>query len=139
MGSKTEYEARKAAKRAQRGAEAAAQQPVASEAHAVQAAEAAPGADQELRYRNTFTAGQEAYQAAGLAKLTPLIIMVRTEHPIGDMLLSRIFPEHQDNHCIGFCITAEPGRIIAQREQEADDADDGYTFEFIPICNLMET
>jgi hypothetical protein len=126
MGSKAEYEARKAAKRAQRAAEAIAQQPAASEAHAVQAAEAAPGADQELRYRNTFTAGQEAYQAAGLAKLTPFIIMAKTEHPIGDMLLSRIFPEHQDNHCIGFCITAEPGRIIAQREHETDDTDDGY-------------
>ena len=42
--------------------EVVAQRPVASEAHAVQAAEAAPGADQELRYRNTFTAGQ-AYTA----------------------------------------------------------------------------
>src|SRR4051812_23356235 len=79
MGSKAEYEARKAAKRAQR--------PAASEAPVIQTAEAAPDADQDLRYRNTFTAGQAAYQAAGLAKLTPLIIMAKTEHPIGDMLL----------------------------------------------------
>ena len=90
MGSKTEYEARKAAKRAKRAAE------------------------------------QAAYQAAGLARLTPLIIMAKNEHPIGDMVLSRIFPEHQDSHCIGFCVTVEPGRIIAQRERGTDDTDDGY-------------
>ena len=89
------------------------------------AAEAVPGADQELRYRNTLDAEQAAYQAAGLAKLTPLIIMAKTEHPIGDMLLSAIFPEHQDSHCIGFCVTVEPGRIIAQHDPATDDADDG--------------
>src|SRR4051812_48438515 len=111
MGSKAEYEARKAAKRAQRAAEAAAQPPAVSEAHAIQTASAAPGADQELRYRNTFAAAQAAYQAAGLAKLTPLIIMAKTEH--------------QDSHCIGFCVTVEPGRIIAACERRADDADDG--------------
>jgi hypothetical protein len=125
MGSKAEYEARKAAKRAQRAAEEAARPPGASEAHIIQAAEAAPGADQELRYKATLAAEQAAYQAAGLARLTPLTIMAKTEHPIGDMLLSRIFPEHQDSHCIGFCVTAVPGRIIAQRERETDDADDG--------------
>ena len=102
MGSKAEYEARKAAKRAQRAA--------VSEAPVIQAAEAAPGADQELRYKATLAAEQAAYQAAGLAKLTPLIIMAKTEHPIGDMVLSTIFPEHQDSHCIGFCVTAEAGR-----------------------------
>ena len=118
MGSKAEYEARKAAKRAQRAA--------VSEAPVIQAAEAAPGADQELRYKATLTAEQAAYQAAGLARLTPLMILAKTEHPIGDMLLSRIFPEHQDSHCIGFCVTAEPGRIIAQRERGTDDTDDGY-------------
>jgi len=48
MGSKAEYEARKAAKRAKRAAEAAAQRPAASKAHVIQPAEAAPGADQEL-------------------------------------------------------------------------------------------
>src|SRR4051795_5745904 len=126
MGSKAEYEAKKAAKRAQRAAEEAAQRPAVSEAHASQAAEVAPGEDQELRYRNTFAAAQAAYQAAGLAKLTPLIIMAKTEHPIGDILLSRIFPEHQDSHYIGFCVTAEAGRIIAQRDPATDDADDGY-------------
>jgi hypothetical protein len=113
MGSKAEYEARKAAKRAKQAAEAAAQRPAGSEAHVIQAAEAAPGADQELRYRDTFTAERAAYQAAGLAKLTPLIILTKTEHPIGDMLLSRIFPEHQDSHGIGFCVTVEPGRITS--------------------------
>jgi hypothetical protein len=41
------------------------------------------------------------------------------------MVLSTIFPEHQDSHCIGFCVTAEPGRIIAQRNPETGDADDG--------------
>ena len=91
-------------------AEAAAQQPAVSEARVTPMAEAASGEDQELRYRNTFAAAQAAYQAAGLAKLTPLIIMAKTEHPIGDMLLSAIFPEHQDSHCIGFCVTAEAGR-----------------------------
>jgi len=126
MGSKAEYEARKAAKRAQRAAEEAAQRPAVSEAHASQAAEVAPGEDQELRYRNTFAAAQAVYQAADLARLTPLIIMAKTEHPIGDMLLSAIFPEHQDSHCIGFCVTAEPGRIIAQHHRETDDTDDGY-------------
>ena len=125
MGSKAEYEARKAAKRAQRGAEAAAKRAAVSEAPVTPAAEAVPGADQELRYRNTFAAAQAAYQAAGLAKLTPLIIMAKTEHPIGDMLLSAIFPEHQDSHCIGFCVTVEPGRIIAQRDPATDDADEG--------------
>ena len=91
MGSKTEYEARKAPKRAKRAAE------------------------------------QVAYQAAGLARLTPLIIMVKNEHPIGDMVLSAIFPEHQDSHCIGFCVTAEPGRIVAQRDPATDVVDDTYT------------
>src|SRR4051812_7254084 len=124
MGSKAEYEARKAAKRAQRAAEEAAQRPAVREAHVTPVAEAAPGEDQELRYRNTFAAAQAAYQAAGLAKLTPLIIMAKTEHPIGDMLLSAIFPEHRDGHCIGFCVTAEAGRIIAQRDPKTDDADD---------------
>jgi len=85
---------------------------------------AAPGADQELRYKATLAAEQAAYQTAGLAKLTPLMIMAKTEHPIGDMVLSAIFPEHQDSHCIGFCVTAEPGRIIAQRDPETDDADE---------------
>ena len=131
MGSKAEYEARKAAKRAQRVAEAATQRPAASEAYVAQVAEAAPDADQELRYKATLAAEQVAYQAAGLARLTPLIIMTKTEHPIGDMLLSRIFPEHQDNHCIGFCVTAEPGRIIAQRDPKTDDADDGSMSIFI--------
>jgi len=41
------------------------------------------------------------------------------------MLLSRIFPEHRDGHCIGFCVTVEPGRIIAQHDPATDDADDG--------------
>jgi hypothetical protein len=54
MGSKAEYEARKAAKRAQRAAEAAAQRPAASEASVIQTAEAAPDADQELRYKATM-------------------------------------------------------------------------------------
>ena len=53
------------------------------------------------------------------------MIMAKTEHPIGEALLSGIFPEHPDNHCIGFCVTAEPGRIIAQRDPATDDADDG--------------
>jgi hypothetical protein len=55
-----------------------------------------------------------------------LMIMAKTEHPIGDMLLSRIFPEHPDSPYIGFCVTAEAGRIIAQRDPTADDADDDY-------------
>jgi hypothetical protein len=125
MGSKADYEARKAAKRAQRGAEAAAQRPAVREAPVTPVAEAAPGEDQELRYRNTFAAAQAAYQAAGLARLTPLMILAKTEHPLGDMLLSAIFPEHQDSHYIGFCVTVEPGRIIAQRDPATDDADDG--------------
>jgi len=95
-----------------------------SEARVTKAADVAPTQDQELRYRNTFAAAQAAYQAAGSAKLTPLIIMAKTEHPIGDMLLSAIFPEHRDGHCIGFCVTAEAGRIIAQRDPKTDDADD---------------
>jgi len=73
MGSKAEYEARKAAKRAKRAAEAAAQRPAASKAHVIQPAEAAPGADQELHYKATLAAEQAAYQTAGLAKLTPLM------------------------------------------------------------------
>src|ERR1700760_3865716 len=105
MGSKAEYEARKAAKRAQRAAEAAVQRPVASEAPVIQAAEAVPGADQELRYKATLAAEQAAYQAAGLARLTPLIIMAKTDPPIGDMLRSRFFPEHQDSPRIGFSVT----------------------------------
>ena len=125
MGSKAEYEAKKAAKRAQRVAEEAARRSAASKAHVIQPAEAAPGKDQKIRYKATLTAEQAAYQTAGLAKLTPLIIMAKTEHPIGDMVLSAIFPEHQDSHCIGFCVTAEPGRIIAQRDPETDDADEG--------------
>jgi hypothetical protein len=126
MGSKAEYEARKAAKRAQRAAEAAAQQPAESEASVTKVADVRPDEDQELCYRATFDAEQAAYQAAGLAKLTPLMIMTKTEHPIGEMLLSGIFPEHQDSHYIGFCVTVEPGRIIAQHSREADETEDGY-------------
>ncbi|MFL5287080.1 MAG: hypothetical protein ACJ8AW_40455 [Rhodopila sp.] len=126
MGSKAEYEARKAAKRAQRAAEAASQRPAVSEAHAIQAAEAAPDADQELRYRSSFGVEQAVYQAVGLARLTPWTIMAKPEHLIGEMLLSRIFPEHQDGHYIGFCVVAEPGRIIAQHHRAADEADDGH-------------
>jgi hypothetical protein len=55
------------------------------------------------------------------------MIMAKTEHPMGDMLLSAIFPAHQDSHCIGFCVTAGPGRIIAERDPEIDDADNDYT------------
>ena len=57
--------------------------------------------------------------------------MAKTEHLISDMLLSAIFPEHQDSHCIGFCVTAEPGRIIAERDPETGDTDNGYTSVFI--------
>ena len=64
MGSKAEYEARKAAKRAKRAAEEAAQRPAASEVPVIQAAEATPDADQELRYRSSFNVAQAAYQAA---------------------------------------------------------------------------
>jgi hypothetical protein len=127
MGSKAEYEARKAAKRAKQAAEAAARRPAAGEAPVIQAAEAAPGADQELRYKATLAAEQAAYQAAGLAKLTPLIIMAKTEHPIGNMVLSASFPAHRDSHYIGFCVTAEPGRIIAERDPGIGDTDDDYT------------
>jgi hypothetical protein len=42
------------------------------------------------------------------------------------MVLSAIFPEHQDNHCIGFCVTAEPGRIIAQRDPATGNADEDH-------------
>jgi hypothetical protein len=126
MGSKAEYEARKAAKRVQRAAASAAQRPAVSEARVIQAAAASPGEDQEFRYWPSFDAAQAAYRAAGLAKLTPLMILAKTEHPLGDMLLSRIFPEHQDSHCIGFCVTVEPGRIIAECERGFDAADDGY-------------
>ena len=116
MGSKAEYEVKKAARRAQRVAEEVAQRPAASEARVTKAVDIGPSEDQELRYKATLAAEQAAYQAAGLARLTPLMIMAKTEHPIGDMLLSAIFPEHPDSHGIGFCVTAEPGRIIAQHE-----------------------
>jgi hypothetical protein len=43
-------------------------------------------------------------------------------------LLSRIFPEHRETHTIGFCVTVEPGRVIAQRDHAPDDEneDSGY-------------
>src|SRR5690242_4881382 len=124
MGSKAEYEARKAAKRAQRAA--AAQWPAMGEIRVIKEADVEAGKDEELRYRATLTAAQAAYQAAGLARLTPLMIMTKTEHPIGEMLLSRVFPEHRASHCIGFCVTVEPGRIIARHRRETVDVDDGY-------------
>ena len=131
MGSKAEYEAKKAAKRAQRAAEAAAQRPAASEAPVIQAVEAAPaGDDQEVRYEASLAAETAAYQAAGLAKLTPQVFMTKTD-PIGGALLSRIFPEHRETHTIGFCVTVEPGRIIAQRDHATDDEDSGYVSIFI--------
>jgi hypothetical protein len=120
MGSKAEYEARKAAKRAQR--------PAASEAHVIQAAEAAPaGDDQEIRYEASLAAEMAAYESAGLAKLTPQVFMTKAD-PIGGALLSQIFPEHRETHTIGFCVTVEPGRIIAQRDHATDDEneDSGY-------------
>ena len=87
---------------------------------------AAPaGDDQEIRYEASLAAETAAYDAAGLAKLTPQVFMTKTD-PIGGALLSQIFPEHRETHTIGFCVTVEPGRIIAQRDHATDDEDSGY-------------
>jgi len=120
MGSKAEYEAKKAAKRAKRAAEEAAKRQAVIEDCVVREVTAPPGDDQELRYEASFAAETAAYESAGLAKLTPQIFMTKAD-PIGGALLSQIFPEHQEIHTIGFCVTVEPGRIIAQRDHATDE------------------
>src|SRR5947209_4481828 len=103
MGSKAEYEARKAAKRE-----------AVIEGCVVKDVTAPAGDDQEIRYQASLDAETAAYQSAGLAKLTPQVFMTKAD-PIGAALLSQIFPEHRETHTIGFCVTVEPGRVIAQR------------------------
>ena len=127
MGSKAEYEAKKAAKRAKRAAEEAAKRPAVIEDCVVREVTAPAGDDQELRYEASLAAETAAYEAAGLAKLTPQVFMTKAD-PIGGALLSQIFPEHRETHTIGFCVTVEPGRVIAQRDHAtADENEDrGY-------------
>jgi hypothetical protein len=125
MGSKAEYEAKKAAKLAKRAAEEAAKRQAVIEGCVVREVTGPAGDDQEIRYQASLAAEMAAYEAAGLAKLTPQVFMTRAD-PIGGALLSQIFPEHLETHTIGFCVTAEPGRIIAARERGADDADDDH-------------
>jgi hypothetical protein len=125
MGSKAEYEAKKAAKQAKRAAEEAAKRQAVNEGCVVENVAAPAGADQEIRYQASLAAETAAYEAAGLAKLTPQVFMTKTD-PIGGALLSQIFPEHRETHTIGFCVTVEPGRVIAQRDHATDDEDSGY-------------
>ena len=127
MGSKAEYEAKKAAKRAKRAAEEAAKRQAVIEGCVVREVTPSAGDDQELRYEASLDAETAAYEAAGLAKLTPQVFMTKAD-PIGGALLSQIFPEHRETHTIGFCVTVEPGRVIAQRDHATDDEneDSGY-------------
>ena len=123
MGSKAEYEAKKAAKRAKQ----AAKRQAMIEGCVVKDVAAPAGDDQKIRYEASLAAETAAYEAAGLAKLTPQVFMTRAD-PIGGALLSQIFPEHRETHTIGFCVTVEPGRVIAQRDHAPDDEneDSGY-------------
>ena len=127
MGSKAEYEAKKAAKRAKQAAEEAAKRQAVIEGCVVKDVAAPAGDDQEIRYEASLAAETAAYEAAGLAKLTPQVFMTKAD-PIGAALLSQIFPEHRETHTIGFCVTVEPGRVIAQRDHAANDEneDSGY-------------
>jgi hypothetical protein len=127
MGSKAEYEAKKAAKRAKRAAEEAAKRQAVIKGCVVREVTAPAGDDQEIRYEASLAAETAAYEAAGLAKLTPQVFMTKAD-PIGGALLSQIFPEHRETHTIGFCVTVEPGRVIAQRDHAPDDEneDSGY-------------
>ena len=127
MGSKAEYEAKKAAKRAKRAAEEAAKRQAVIEGCVVKDVVAPAGDDQEIRYEASLAAETAAYESAGLAKLTPQVFMTKAD-PIGGALLSQIFPEHRETHTIGFCVTVEPGRVIAQRDHATDDEneDSGY-------------
>src|SRR5690348_15112702 len=125
MGSKAEYEAKKAAKRAKQAAEEAAKRQAVIEGCVVREVTAPAGDDQEIRYEASLAAETAAYEAAGLAKLTPQVFMTKAD-PIGAALLSQIFPEHRETHTIGFCVTVEPGRVIAQRDHATDDEDSGY-------------
>ena len=125
MGSKAEYEAKKAAKRAKRAAEEAAKRQAVIEGCVVKNVAAPAGDDQEIRYQASLAAETAAYESAGLAKLTPQVFMTKAD-PIGGALLSQIFPEHREPHTIGFCVTVEPGRVMAQRDHATDDEDSGY-------------
>src|SRR3954454_5009078 len=127
MGSKAEYEAKKAAKLAKRAGEEAAKRQAVIEGCVVKDVTAPAGDDQEIRYQASLAAETAAYEAAGLAKLTPQVFMTKAD-PIGGALLSQIFPEHRETHIIGFCVTVEPGRVIAQRDHATDDEneDSGY-------------
>jgi hypothetical protein len=127
MSSKAEYEAKKAAKRTKRAAEEAAKRQAVIEGCVIREVTAPAGDDQEIRYEASLAAETAAYKAAGLAKLTPQVFMTKAD-PIGGVLLSKIFPEHLETHTIGFCVTVEPGRIIAQRDHATDDEneDSGY-------------
>src|SRR3954451_2278074 len=110
MGSKAEYEAKKAAKLAKRAAEEAAKRQAVIEGCVVREVTAPAGDDQEIRYQASLAAETAAYEAAGLAKLTPQVFMTKAD-PIGGALLSKIFPEHRETHIIGFCVTVEPPSV----------------------------
>src|SRR3954454_3637653 len=127
MGSKAEYEARKGAKRAKRAAEEAAKQQAVIEGCVVKDVAAPTGDDQEIRYEANLAAETGAYESAGVTRLTPQVFMTKAA-PIGGALLSQIFPEHRETHIIGFCVTVEPARVIAQRDHAIADEneDSGY-------------
>src|SRR3954465_3621179 len=120
MGSKAEYEARTAAKRAKRAAEEAVKRQAVIEGCVIREVTAPAGDDQEIRYEASLAAETAAYESAGLAKLPPQVFVTKTD-PIGGALLSQIFPEHRQTHIIGFCVTVEPGRVIPQRDHAIAD------------------
>src|SRR3954464_1668350 len=132
MGSKAEYEDKKAAKRAKRAAEEAAKRQAVVEGCVVKNVAAPAGDDQEIRYEGSLAAETAAYESAGLAKLTAHVFMTKAA-PIGGALLSQIFPEHRETHTIGFCVTVEPGRVIAQRDHAIDDENEGGGYVSILI------
>ena len=74
MGSKAEYEAKKAAKRAKRAAEEAAKRQAVIEGCVVKNMATPAGDDQEIRYEASLAAETAAYESAGLAKLTPQVL-----------------------------------------------------------------
>ena len=124
MGSKAEYEAKKAAKLAARRA---------SEPRVKRTAKKPVGTltvtndGHTFRFESTLAAEEAAYVSAALARLTPMVISAKNTPPIADDpnaedLLNRIFPEHTATQSIGYCVTVKLGRIIAAHATTEDSS-----------------
>jgi hypothetical protein len=107
MASKADYEAAKQARRDGQWA-ATGIQP---------APESAIRPDEAIRFADTPESGDQAIEAAGVAKVTTLMLFQAPNDPIADPLMRWIFPKlAKPGLTLGFCVVVRPGRVIAEDE-----------------------